>query len=239
MSTPEMPSTSAWCVLPRIAKRSPSSPSTSHSSHSGLLRSSCCEKARPARCLSCSSLPGGGQRVVLHVVAGVEVRVVDPHRAALAERDEREPLAVARHEVQARLDVRDELVVRRRRPVEHHARGDVHVRRGVVLEVQEGAVEPRQAVAVGHAGHSGSTAKCEIEHTWSLPRPWYAAPTSTCRVVAARCGDERGNHLPSGAIPLGWGESAAAAVVAPLVAPAFTGFTVSVAQSRQCREPDS
>src|SRR4029077_8826488 len=43
------------------------------------------------------------------------------------------------------------LVVRRRRPVEHHARGDVHVRRGVVLEAQERAVESRQAVAIGHA----------------------------------------------------------------------------------------
>jgi hypothetical protein len=94
---------------------------------------------------------GRRERVVLDVIPRVEVRVVDPHRPALSKRDERESLAVARHEMQASLDGAHELVVRRRRPVEHHARGDVHVRRGVVLEVQERAVEPGQAVAIGHA----------------------------------------------------------------------------------------
>ena len=42
------------------------------------------------------------QRGVADVVVGVEVRVVGPHGAALAERHEREALAIARHEVQAR-----------------------------------------------------------------------------------------------------------------------------------------
>ena len=63
MSTPEMPSTSAWWLLPTIAKRSPSRPSTSHSSQSGLLRSSCWEKIRAARLRSCSSEPGAGSAV--------------------------------------------------------------------------------------------------------------------------------------------------------------------------------
>ena len=145
---------------------------------------------------------GRRQRVVLHVVPRVEVRIVDPHRAALAERDEREPLAVARHEVQARLDVRDQLVVRRRRPVEHHARGDVHVRRGVVLEVQERAVEPGQAVAIGHAAIVPGTCQvCDRAHS-GLARPCTLPWSSTCRVVAARCGGERGNHCRACAIRL-------------------------------------
>jgi hypothetical protein len=46
--------------------------------------------------------------------------------------------------------VRDELVVARGRSCEDHAGGDVHVRRGVVLEVQERCVEPREAISVGH-----------------------------------------------------------------------------------------
>ena len=90
-----------------------------------------------------------GQRRVAHVVAEVEVRVVDPARPSLAERHERELLPVARHEVEAGVDPRDDLVVRRRRPLESHDRAHVHVR-GLVLQVQEGRVEPRQPV-VRHA----------------------------------------------------------------------------------------
>ena len=63
MSTPEMPSTSAWWVFESIAKRSPSSPSTSHTSQSGLSRSSCWEKTRPARSISWRSEPGEGRAV--------------------------------------------------------------------------------------------------------------------------------------------------------------------------------
>ncbi len=43
---------------------------------------------------------GGRQRGVPNVKAGVEVRVIHPHRTPLIERHEGEPLAVARHEVQ-------------------------------------------------------------------------------------------------------------------------------------------
>ena len=63
MSTPEMPSTIAWWVLVRIAKRSRSSPCASHSSQSGLERSSCWEKTRPASRFSCASPPGSGSAV--------------------------------------------------------------------------------------------------------------------------------------------------------------------------------
>ena len=63
MSTPETPSTIAWCVLPTIAKRPPFSPSISQSSQSGFERSSCCEKIRAASTRSCCSEPGSGREV--------------------------------------------------------------------------------------------------------------------------------------------------------------------------------
>ncbi len=62
-STPEMPSTSEWWVFEISAKRSPSSPSTSQFSHSGLSRSSGWEAIRAASRNSCSSLPGAGSAV--------------------------------------------------------------------------------------------------------------------------------------------------------------------------------
>jgi hypothetical protein len=68
-----------------------------------------------------------GEGRVADVVAQVEVRVVDPARPALAERDERELLAVARHEVQARPDPLDHLVDVRRLAVERHDGSHVHV----------------------------------------------------------------------------------------------------------------
>ena len=63
MSTPAMPSMSAWWVLVMSAKPPPSRPSTIHTSHSGLERSSCWEKIRPASSSSCSSEPGCGSAV--------------------------------------------------------------------------------------------------------------------------------------------------------------------------------
>ena len=58
-----MPSTSAWWVFEISAKRLPSSPWTSHVSHSGLARSSCWEWMRAASVRSCSSEPGDGSAV--------------------------------------------------------------------------------------------------------------------------------------------------------------------------------
>ena len=47
-----------------IAKRSPpSSPSTTHISHSGFERSSCCDMMRPERRFSCRTSPGRGSAV--------------------------------------------------------------------------------------------------------------------------------------------------------------------------------
>ncbi len=85
------------------------------------------------------------------VVVEVEVGVVDPDRAALAEGDEAELLAEARDEVQARLDVVAELFVGRRRAVEDDHRGDVHVG-AASLHVEECGVESGQAIRA-HGTH--------------------------------------------------------------------------------------
>ena len=160
MSTPEMPSTSAWWVFESIAKRSPSRPSTSQISQSGLSRSSCWANTRPASALSCSSEPGAGQRGGAHVVAKVQVRVVDPLRAALGERHEREPLAVARHQPEAALDRLEQLVVGRGRALEDHHAGHVHVG-GAVLQMEERGVEPCQTIR-GHGSKTRSERQAEL-----------------------------------------------------------------------------
>ena len=100
-STPETPSTSAWCVFWMSPTLPPSSPSTNHSSHSGRvaveqLRLDACRSASS----SCSHDPGLRQRGEAHVVRDVEAVVVDPDRPALLERHRHQPLAEARDQVQ-------------------------------------------------------------------------------------------------------------------------------------------
>ena len=90
-----------------------------------------------------------GQRAVAHVVAHVEVRIVHPHRAPLAVGHVRELLAIARHEMHARLDGLDELVVGGRLSLEDQDARDVHVG-AAALEVQEAGIEGGEAVAIGH-----------------------------------------------------------------------------------------
>jgi hypothetical protein len=92
---------------------------------------------------------GLGQRGVAHVVAGVEVRVVDPHRPRLGKRWEGELLAVAGDEVQARVDLRHEVLVVGGVALEEHAGADVHVG-ARVLEREEGGVEAGEPIGVGH-----------------------------------------------------------------------------------------
>ena len=92
-------------------------------------------------------LLGAGRRQggLADVVIEVQVGVVDPDRAPLAERDEAELLAKARDEVEARLDVVAELVVGRRRAVEDDRRGDVHVG-AAALHMEECGIEAGQAI---------------------------------------------------------------------------------------------
>ena len=59
-SLPEMPSMIEWCTLASTAMRSPSSPSITQNSHSGLRRSSLIATSSPIRLPSCSGPPGGG-----------------------------------------------------------------------------------------------------------------------------------------------------------------------------------
>jgi hypothetical protein len=84
---------------------------------------------------------------VAHVVLQVEVRVVDPQRAARLERRERELLPVARDQVQTAADLRAELLVLGRRALEEEHRAHVHVR-ALALLGQEGRVDGRQPVTV-------------------------------------------------------------------------------------------
>ena len=63
MSTPETPSTRQWWLLPIDAKRPPSTPSTSHISHSGFERSRRCEKIARREGPQLLLDPGGGSAV--------------------------------------------------------------------------------------------------------------------------------------------------------------------------------
>ena len=119
-STPATPSMSAWWVFEisakrgRRARRPPPRPSMIHISHSGLERSSCWQKIRPARSRSCSSVPGRGSAVWRTWYSRLKRRVVDPQRPPGLQRRRRQLLAVARHEVQAAADVVEHVLERRR-----------------------------------------------------------------------------------------------------------------------------
>src|SRR5204862_393943 len=71
------------------------------------------------------------------------------HRPPLLQRDERQPLPVARHEMQPALDLIDQLLVAGYAAVEHEHGADVHVG-GVALEVEEGRIEPGEPVGSCH-----------------------------------------------------------------------------------------
>jgi hypothetical protein len=100
--------------------------------------------------------PGLGKRGVADVVREVELRVVDPSRAALPQRHEAEFLAESRHKVKARFDVVAQLLVFRGRSLEESGRGHVHVR-GIALQMEEGRVEPTQTVGIGGHGANPPT----------------------------------------------------------------------------------
>ena len=209
MSTPETPSTSAWWLLPTIAKRSSRRPSTSHSSQSGLLRSSCWEKI--ARREVAQLLLGAGRRqgALAHVVVEVEVRVVDPDRPPLVEGDEAQLLAEARNQVQARGDVVAELAVGGRRALEDDRRGDVHVGAGA-LHVKERGIESGQSFG-SHGSSSHRPGGHERGHILALLEPFAlflpdrrGVSAVTWRSVSASYGVRSQNdrtHLPSPLAP--------------------------------------
>jgi len=129
-----------------------------------------------------------GQAGVAQVVAQVEVRVVDPDRPALVERDAGEALAKAGDEVQARLDQLAQLVVGRRGPVEDGDRCDVQACPGL-LEVQERRVECRDAVTVGDASIVPRLATNTDPVLSALCVAWLRSPiwTSTRSMRASSC----------------------------------------------------
>jgi hypothetical protein len=77
-----------------------------------------------------------GQRGAAQVVGEVEMRVVDPDGPTQGQRHEVDALPVAGNLRQLGPDTLDELLVRRRRPLEDRHRSHVHVA-DAVLEVQE------------------------------------------------------------------------------------------------------
>mgnify|MGYP006908368812 CR=1 FL=1 len=89
-----------------------------------------------------------------HVIAEVEARIVDPDRMVL-DRDRRDALPVARHEVQARLDVVAQPLevhaafrTAHGRRIEDQAPRHVHVG-VVVLHAEEDLVRDAQSFVVG------------------------------------------------------------------------------------------
>ena len=92
--------------------------------------------------------PRRGQRGVTHVVAQIEVLVVDPARAGLGERNLRQALPIARHQAEARVDVRQQPIIRGRVSGEDQRTPHVHVRRSV-LQMQERCVERTEPIP-GH-----------------------------------------------------------------------------------------
>ena len=86
------------------------------------------------------------------VVADVEVGIIDPDRPTLAEGDVRDPLSVPGNAVEPRGDVRHEFLVRRGRPLEYHARADVHVS-PAALQVKERRVKACEPIRIRHPAH--------------------------------------------------------------------------------------
>ena len=105
MSTPDTPSTTAWCVFVRSAKRFRVRPCTSHSSQRGFDRSSCWEKTRAAIRRSWSSEPGAGSAECRTWYSRLKVGIVDPEGPARLRRRIGQLLAEAGDQVMAALDV--------------------------------------------------------------------------------------------------------------------------------------
>ena len=95
------------------------------------------------------------------VVVEVQVGIVDPHGTTLAEGDEAQLLAEARHQVKPRGDVIAEVLVGRGRALEQGGRAHVHVG-GARLQVEKGGVQPAQPVPVGHDRIISRTREGEI-----------------------------------------------------------------------------
>ncbi len=149
------PSTMQWCTFDSSAQRPPSSPSTTHSSHSGLSRSRCCEKTRAGHLPQLLLASRRRHRRVAQVVVEAEVRIVDPRRRADRERHEANLLSISRHQLELARDHRPQVLKRRRRPLEDADAADVHWRGGV-LDVQEGRVDrthPLHATSVRAVEH--------------------------------------------------------------------------------------
>ena len=81
------------------------------------------------------------------VIFEVEARIVDPERPPHLNRRESELLPEARDEMEARANLREQVLVAGRRPLEDQHRPDVHVAGGALLR-EEGRVDGGEAIQV-------------------------------------------------------------------------------------------
>ena len=147
MSTPEAPSTRAWCVLVITANRFLVRPWTSHSSQSGFERSSCWEKTLAAILRSWSSEPGEGSAEWRTWYSRLKVGSSIQKGRPVCAGGIGELLPEARDQVQAAVDVLEQVLVAGWRPLEDHDRAYVHVARRALVG-QERDVDRAEAIQV-------------------------------------------------------------------------------------------
>ena len=146
-STPETPSTSAWCVLVMSAKRPPSRPWTSHISHSGLERSSAWECTRAASARSCASEPGAGSAVSRTWYSRLKLGSSTHSGRPVSSGGKASFWRKRGTRCRRAADVVGEPVVVGRRALEDHHRADVHVGGRALLRDERG-VHRGQPVSV-------------------------------------------------------------------------------------------
>ena len=162
---PVTPSTAAWCTLVITAIRPPawasvpSTPSMTHISHSGRLRSSGSEARCPQISASSMRPPGGGQAHPVQMAVDVKVLVLHPHWMVEVERAVGQLVAELRHRVDAHRQLVAQLLeavaAGDRRGVQLQDRA--HVKRlGGRFEVEEAGVESAEPLHV-RDGMSGTS----------------------------------------------------------------------------------
>ncbi len=147
MSTPDTPSTSAWCVFEISGEAVPLQALNDVQLPQRLRAVEALGEDPAGELAQLLVASRGRQRGVAHVVVDVEAGVVHPERPAHLQWREGEPLAIPGDELQAGLELIHEVHARGRRPLEDHERAHVHVGR-LLLLVQERCVDGGQPILV-------------------------------------------------------------------------------------------
>ncbi len=147
---PATPSTMQWWTLEMSAQPASHPPARSRrppTSPTAACRDRAAGTSRgPTACAAACSPPGAGERRSAQVVVEVEVRIVDPHRSADAERARSAPPAgSAERGAASQTSISRSCSCGRRWPLEQRDRADVHVA-DRVLDLEEGRVEWAQSL---------------------------------------------------------------------------------------------